>query len=108
MSCRLLRDHRLLYPAKLSITIDGENKIFHDKVKFKQYLSTNPALQKIWEGKLQFTEVNYIYENTGNNLTPAKSKEGKHTHIPYAPAAAAAAAATTTKRVQTHVTWTTL
>ena len=30
-----LRDHRckprLLYPAKLSITIDGENKIFHDK-----------------------------------------------------------------------------
>jgi hypothetical protein len=27
---------RLLYPAKLSITIDGENKIFRGKVKFKQ------------------------------------------------------------------------
>ena len=39
MCCRLLRDHRcqprLLYPAKLSITIHGENKIFCDKVKFK-------------------------------------------------------------------------
>jgi hypothetical protein len=43
-----LREHkcqsRLLYPAKLSITIDGENKIFHDKTKFTQYLSTNSAL----------------------------------------------------------------
>ena len=27
---------RLLYPAKLSITIDGETKIFHDKTKFIQ------------------------------------------------------------------------
>jgi hypothetical protein len=35
---------RILYPAKLSITIDGENKIFHDQTKFKQYLYTNPAL----------------------------------------------------------------
>jgi hypothetical protein len=25
---------RLLYPAKLSITIDRENKIFYDKTKF--------------------------------------------------------------------------
>jgi hypothetical protein len=34
-----LREHkchpRLLYPAKLSITIDGETKIFHDKTKFR-------------------------------------------------------------------------
>jgi hypothetical protein len=37
----------LLYPAKLSITIDGEIKVFHDKTKFTQYLSTNPALQRI-------------------------------------------------------------
>ena len=40
-----LRDHRhqrrLLYTAQLSITIDGENKIFYDKLKLKQYLSTN-------------------------------------------------------------------
>jgi hypothetical protein len=38
---------RLLYPAKLSITIDRETKVFHDKTKFTQYLSTNPALQRI-------------------------------------------------------------
>ena len=31
-------------PSKISK--DGENKIFHNKVKYKQYLSTNPALQK--------------------------------------------------------------
>jgi hypothetical protein len=46
-----LREHkcqpRLLYPAKLSITIDGETKVFHDKAKFTQYLSMNPALQRI-------------------------------------------------------------
>ena len=35
------------YPAKLSITIDGETKIFQDKNKFTQYLSINPALQRI-------------------------------------------------------------
>jgi hypothetical protein len=46
----------LLYPAKLSINIDGETKIFQDKTKFKQYLHTNSALQKILEGKLQQKE----------------------------------------------------
>ena len=60
-----LRKHkcqsRLLYPAKLSITIDGENKIFHDKTKFTQYLSINPVLQRIIDGKLQHEE-NYILE----------------------------------------------
>ena len=36
-----------IYPAKLSITIDGETKVFHDKTKFTHYLSTNPALQRL-------------------------------------------------------------
>jgi hypothetical protein len=44
---------RKLYTAKLSITIDGENKIFHDKT---QYLSTNPSLQRIIDGKHQHKE----------------------------------------------------
>ena len=48
---QILREHkcqsRLLYPAKLSITIDGETNVFHDKTKFTQYLSLNPALQRI-------------------------------------------------------------
>jgi hypothetical protein len=33
--------------------IEGENKIFHNKTKFKQYLSTNPAIHNILEEKLQ-------------------------------------------------------
>ena len=30
--------------VKLCITVDGENKTFHEKTKFKQYLSQNTAL----------------------------------------------------------------
>jgi hypothetical protein len=32
------------------MNIDGKTKIFHNKTKFKQYLSTNPDLQII-DGK---------------------------------------------------------
>jgi hypothetical protein len=53
---------RVLYPGKLSINRDGEIKIFHDKDKFTQYLSTNPALQRIRNGKLQHQEGNYTLE----------------------------------------------
>jgi hypothetical protein len=46
-----LREHkcqpRLLFPDKLSITIHGETKVFHNKTKFTHYLSTNLALQRI-------------------------------------------------------------
>jgi len=43
---------------KLSINVDGETKIFHDRMKFTQYLSTNPALQRIIGRKLQHKEGN--------------------------------------------------
>jgi hypothetical protein len=50
-----LREHKcqptLICPAKLSITIDGENKIFHDRTKFTQYLFINPVLQRKIDGK---------------------------------------------------------
>ena len=40
-----LREHkcqpRLLYPAKLSITLDGETEVFHDRTTFTLYLFTN-------------------------------------------------------------------
>jgi hypothetical protein len=55
-----LREHkcqsRLLSPAKIAVTIDGETKIFYDKTKFTQYFSTNPVLQRIVDGKLQHRE----------------------------------------------------
>ena len=61
-----LREHkckpRLLHPAKLSIPIFGETKVFHDKTKFTQYLSTNPALQRIIKEKLQHKEGNHALE----------------------------------------------
>jgi hypothetical protein len=40
-------------PNKILITIAGENNIFHDKTKLKQYLKTNPTLKRIVKGKLQ-------------------------------------------------------
>jgi hypothetical protein len=36
--------------------------IFHDKYKITQYLSTNPALQRIINGKFQHKEGNYTIE----------------------------------------------
>jgi hypothetical protein len=38
---------RILYSEKLSFKIDGAIKIFHDKQKLKQYMTTKPLLQKI-------------------------------------------------------------
>ena len=49
----------LLYAAKLSIAIDGDTKIFHDKTKFTQYLPTNLSLQSIIDGKCQYKVGNF-------------------------------------------------
>jgi len=42
-----LREHkgqpRILCPAKISVNIDGETKIFHHKTKFTHFFHTNPA-----------------------------------------------------------------
>lgn len=57
---------RLLYSAKLGIIMVGETKVFQDKTKFKQYLSTNTALQRIIEEKAQHEEGNYTQEKARN------------------------------------------
>jgi hypothetical protein len=66
-----LREHkyqpRLRYPAKLSITIHGETKVLHDKIKLTQYLSTNLALQRKIKGKHQHKDGNYTLERQENN-----------------------------------------
>jgi hypothetical protein len=36
--------------------------IFNDKTKFTHYLSTNPALLRIIDGKCQYKEGNYTPE----------------------------------------------
>jgi hypothetical protein len=43
---------RILYPAKLSFKIEGGIKVFHNKQKLKQYMTTKPQLQKILQGIL--------------------------------------------------------
>ena len=53
---------RLLYQAKLSMTIDGETKVFHDKTKFTHYVSTNPARQRIITEKNQYKDGNHVLE----------------------------------------------
>jgi hypothetical protein len=52
--------------APRSISIDGETKKFQDKMKFKQYLSTNPVLQRILERNLHHKEGNYTHEKPRN------------------------------------------
>jgi hypothetical protein len=76
---------RLLYPTKLSINIDGETKIFKEKIKFKQYLSTNPAIQRILGGKLQHKEGTYTkekrrYYSSHNKAKRRKPHENNTTH----------------------------
>lgn len=40
---------RLLYPAKLPITTEVQNKIFHRRTIFTQYLATNPIFTKYYK-----------------------------------------------------------
>ena len=43
---------RLLYPARLSIKIEGQIKCFPDKRSLTEYTSTKPALQEMLKGLL--------------------------------------------------------
>jgi hypothetical protein len=45
----------MLYPAKLSLKIDGEIKVFHNKKTLKQYMMTKPPIEKVLQGIL-YTE----------------------------------------------------
>ena len=41
---------RILYPANLSSRIEGELKVFPNKQKLKEFITTKPALQDIQGG----------------------------------------------------------
>jgi hypothetical protein len=75
-----LREHkfqpRLLCPVKLSITIDGETKVFHDKTKFTHYLSRNSALKRILTIKKKTTHTHtHTHTIRGQKPHPRKSKK---------------------------------
>ena len=38
---------RILYPASLSFRVEGEIKVFSNKQKLKEFITTKPALHKI-------------------------------------------------------------
>ena len=50
------------------MNIDGETKIVQDKPKFKQYLGSNPALQRILKEKLPYKEARKV-------IIPRKKKQ---------------------------------
>ena len=52
MRTRGLQPRRLLYPARLSIKIEGQIKSFPDKRSLKEYSSTKPALQEMLKGMI--------------------------------------------------------
>jgi hypothetical protein len=65
---------RILYPTKLTFKIDGAIKIVHDKQKLKQYMTTEPLLQKILQGILHTEdESKQNHERTGS-IKPEKKK----------------------------------
>ena len=41
---------RLIYPAKLSFRMEGQIKCFSDKVKFKEFIITQPLLYEMLKG----------------------------------------------------------
>ena len=43
---------RLLYPARISLKIDGKMKSFSDKQKLREFSTTKPALQQMLKGRI--------------------------------------------------------
>jgi vacuolar-type H+-ATPase catalytic subunit A/Vma1 len=69
---------RILYPAKLSLKIDGAIKDFHDKQKLKQHVTTKPPLQKILQGILHTkSETQHNHERAGSTKIQKKKKARK-------------------------------
>jgi hypothetical protein len=66
----------ILYQAKLSFKIDGAIKVFHDKQKLKQYMTTKPPLQKILQGILHTeSESKQNHERAGSTKPQEKKRQ---------------------------------
>jgi hypothetical protein len=67
---------RIFYPAKLSFKINGAIKVFRDKQKLKQYVTTKPPLQKILQGILHTeNETEHNHEKAGSTKLQEKKKQ---------------------------------
>jgi hypothetical protein len=68
---------RILYPTKLSFERDGAIKVFHDKQKLKQYMTTKTLLQKILQGILHTeNESKQNHKSTGSIKSQEKKRQG--------------------------------
>jgi hypothetical protein len=65
---------RILYSAKVSFQIDGAIKVFHDKQKLKQYMTTKPPLQKILQRILHTKNESIQNQEKTGNIKPQKKK----------------------------------
>jgi hypothetical protein len=66
---------RILYPAKVSFKIDGTIKVFHDKQKLKQYMTTKTPLQKIFQGILHTDNESKQNHERAGNTKPQENKK---------------------------------
>jgi hypothetical protein len=67
---------RILYPAKLTFKIDGAKKVFHEKQKLKQYVTTKLPLQKILQGILHTeSETQHNCERASSTKLQEKKKQ---------------------------------
>jgi hypothetical protein len=68
---------RMLYPAKLSFKIHEAIKVFHDKKKLKQYMTTKPPVQKILQGILHTESESKQNNERAGNTKPGEEKARK-------------------------------
>jgi hypothetical protein len=67
----------ILYPEKLSFRIAGAIKIFYNKQKLKQYMTTKPPLQKILQGILHTEDKSkQNHERMGGIKPQEKKRQG--------------------------------
>jgi membrane-associated HD superfamily phosphohydrolase len=67
---------RIFYTAKLSFKIDKAKKVFHDKQKLKQYMTTKPPLQKVLQGILHTeSESKQNHERAGSTKPQEKKRK---------------------------------
>ena len=66
---------RVLYPAKMSIIVEGERKMFHDINKLKEFFN-KPSLQRVFQAIQRTDDYNqstpenkyYVYGKKKKNL----------------------------------------
>jgi hypothetical protein len=68
--------HNCNSKIRKNLKIDGAIKVFHDKQKLKQYVTTKPPLQKILQGILHTeSDTQLNHEKAGSTKPQDKKKQ---------------------------------